>query len=751
MKDAFIYFRVITWEVFDMTAFEEFGVMPEIGKAVEDLDWLLPTDVQAEAIPLILGGGDVLMAAETGSGKTGAFCLPILQITWESLKELQTGKKRGEVGSEAGSERWQLSAFDRGPALAVSPDGLTCQSREQREWHGGRATRGVTARGKYYYEATVKDEGLCRVGFSTDQASLDLGTCRFSFGFGGTGKKSNNKQFDSYGRAFGKEEVLGCYLDLDNYEIYYTINGEDQGKAFSISNQLKGHNFFPSVVLKNAEMKFNFGDSPFKYAPYPGYVGFSSAASGNIVNNNKKSHAVEERKIVNNAPQAIIIEPSRELAEQTLKQIELFKKHLPAPAVKELLVVGGVNVKEQISALASGVDIVVATPGRLEDLIQTGQLSLRQCRFFVLDEADGLLKAGCEGFISRVHNMIPKVTSDGRRLQMVVCSATLHALEVKKMAEKLMYFPSWVDLKGLDAVPDTVHHVIVPVDPRSDPGWTSYRAPVSTDGVHAQDRTGPAVNSPESLSQAVKLMKAEYCIRAIKEHKMDHGIIFCRTKLDCDNLESYLNQVGGGWKNNTEFSCVCLHSDRKPAERRDNLEKFKSKAVRFLICTDVAARGTDVGGLPFMINVTLPDEKSNYVHRIGRVGRAERMGLALSLVSAVPEKVWYHGQWCPSRGKNCNNTRLTDQRGCCVWYNEPQYLADIEEHLGVTISQVDTDMKVAADEFDGRVVYGEKKKAGGSGYTGHASQLADTVANLSRLETRAQDLFLTNFYKAKQG
>lgn len=153
-----------------------------------------------------------------------------------------------------------------------------------------------------------------------------------------------------------------------------------------------------------------------------------------------------------------------------------------------------------------------------------------------------------------------------------------------------------------------------------------------------------------------------------------------------------------------------------------------------------------------MINVTLPDEKSNYVHRIGRVGRAERMGLAISLVSAVPEKVWYHGQWCASRGNNCSNTRLTDQKGCCIWYNEPQYLADIEEHLGVTIQQADTDMKVAANEFDGKVVYGQKKKAEGSGYTGHRSQLASTVALLAELETQAQDMFLENFYKkAKRG
>ena len=121
------------------------------------------------------------------------------------------------------------------------------------------------------------------------------------------------------------------------------------------------------------------------------------------------------------------------------------------------------------------------------------------------------------------------------------------------------------------------------------------------------------------------------------------------------------------------------------------------------------------------------------------------MGLAISFVSNVPEKVWYHGEWCPSRGKGCVNTRLTTERGCCIWYNETQvlvqifiyassekyfkarskaifffnllnkqYLADIEEHLGVTISQTGTDMKVPMDEFDGKVVYGQKRKANGN-------------------------------------
>ena len=135
------------------------------------------------------------------------------------------------------------------------------------------------------------------------------------------------------------------------------------------------------------------------------------------------------------------------------------------------------------------------------------------------------------------------------------------------------------------------------------------------------------------LSEAVKVLKGEYVLSAIKKFKMEQCLIFCRTKVDCDNLEAYLSAVG-------HLSCVCLHSDRKPQERSENLQKFKDGQAKFLICTDVAARGLDIRGLPFCINVTLPDEVPNYIHRIGRVGRAERMGLAVSLVATVPEKVW---------------------------------------------------------------------------------------------------------------
>jgi ATP-dependent RNA helicase DDX1 len=145
-----------------------------------------------------------------------------------------------------------------------------------------------------------------------------------------------------------------------------------------------------------------------------------------------------------------------------------------------------------------------------------------------------------------------------------------------------------------------------------------------------------------------------------------------------------------------------------------------------------------------VINVTLPDDRANYVHRIGRVGRADRMGLAISLAATVEEKVWYHS--CPSRGKNCYDTRLKSEGGCTIWYTERQFVADVEEHLGETITAVEKDMKVPINEFDGKVVYGEKRGNKGSFYKTHTDQLAPSVMELADLERRAQSSFLSRRY-----
>lgn len=547
------------------------------------------------------------MAAETGSGKTGAFCLPIMQIVWETLRDLKNGKTGGKDGNSSGGTvtPWTMSFFDRSNALAVTPDGLRCQSREFKEWHGCRATTGVYGKAKFYYEATVTDEGLCRVGWATQMATLDLGTCRYGFGFGGTGKKSNNRQFDDYGEAYGKADVVGCLLNLQQLEISFTKNGTPLGLAFKIPENLRNDTFYPTVVLKNAEMLFNFGKTEFKYPPGNGYVGVCQAGAAHSSPNPLASVKtnVAAAKPAPNAPQAIIIEPSRELAEQTYNQFEKFKLHLSNPEVRTLLLIGGVRVDEQKAELQQGIHIVVGTPGRLEEMINSGYVQLTHCRFFVLDEADALLKQGYTSLIDRLHKQIPKMTSDGCRLQMIVCSATLHNFDVKKMAERLMHFPTWVDLKGEDAVPETVHHVVCLVDPQTDSSWQQLRQALRTDGVHDHDNVHYTNQSPETLSQAVKLLKGEYCIQAIERHKMDRAIIFCRTKQDCDNLEHYLRLRGG-----QRYSCVCLHGDRKPQERKQNLEMFKQKQVKFLICTDVAARGLDIRGLPFSMYCTELDD-----------------------------------------------------------------------------------------------------------------------------------------------
>ncbi|XP_048858219.1 ATP-dependent RNA helicase DDX1 [Brienomyrus brachyistius] len=735
-----------------MAAFGEMGVMPEIAQAVEEMDWLLPTDIQAESVPLILGGGDVLMAAETGSGKTGAFSIPVIQIVYETLKDQQEGKK-GKAAVKTGSSvltKWQMNPYDRSPAFAISADGFCCQSREVKEWHGCRTTKAVT-KGKYYYEVSCHDQGLCRVGWSTGQASLDLGTDRHGFGFGGTGKKSHNKQFDSYGEEFTMHDVIGCYLDLDNGYVSFSKNGKDLGLAFEIPQNLKNQPFFAACVLKNAELQFNFGGESFKNAPKQGFNALDKAPEGHVAKSTKTGTAqVSQVKDMSNAPKALIIEPSKELAEQTLNNVNQFKKYVNSPKVRELLVIGGVAAKEQLSVLEQGVDIVVGTPGRLDDLISTGKLNLSQVRFLVLDECDGLLSAGYLDFIMRIYNQIPQVTSDGKRLQVIVCSATLHSFDVKKLSEKIMHFPTWVDLKGEDSVPETVHHVVVLVNPKTDRTWEKLgQNHIQTDEVHAKDNTRPGAHTPEMWSEAIKVLKGEYTVKAIKEHKMDQAIVFCRTKIDCDNMEQYLIKHGGGPdKKGHQFSCVCLHGDRKPQERKYNLERFKKREVKFLICTDVAARGIDVRGVPYVINVTLPDEKQNYVHRIGRVGRAERMGLAISFVATEKEKVWYHV--CQSRGRGCYNTRLKESGGCTIWYNEKELLAEIEDHLNCVITQCEPDIKVPVDEFDGKVTYGQRRAAGGGQYKGHVEALAPTVQELSALEREAQTSFLHLGYLPNQ-
>ncbi|GFR40732.1 hypothetical protein Agub_g1342 [Astrephomene gubernaculifera] len=792
-----------------MSVFEELGVMPELCKAVEDLGWTLPTPVQVEAIPLILGGGDVMAAAETGSGKTGAFAIPVLQIVHEALRQRMRPPSAAPAASSASSPgpgrsskaasasstaaTCSLSADDRDPHVAVSADGRRAQSRNEKSWGGVRGSVGVFAAcgGKVYYEVTVNDEGLSRVGWSCRTASLDLGTDKLGFGYGGTGKKSHNRQFDTYGEPFGAGDVIGCLLDCSSGGggVSFTRNGTPLGPAFSLPPALSNQILYPTICLKNAEVSVNFGapsgDPPLAHPPPPGYIPLAKAPDAWVLaapeaGGGGGGAAAAAGAASVRLPVCLILEPARDLAEQTANCIRDFGRHLAAPSLSCGLFVGGVDPGPQLRSLREGVDIVVGTPGRVVDFVESGKIVLDQVRFFVLDEADRLISDNPD-VILKLFARLPKGGTGVNRLQVLLFSATLHSPEVRSMADRICVTPTLVDLKGRDAVPETVDHVLIRVDPREDRSWLQSRPQVYTDGCHALDRLDTSSPSPpaETLSEAVKRLKPRLLVRLLESLKCDQALIFCRTNHDCDQLEKYLNGLGAGGGGGGEetggkggggkgvaggagvfrgkresgkenpFSCVVLAGARSVDERRAALSAFKEGDVRFLICTDVAARGLDIRELPYVINMTLPDRSEDYIHRIGRVGRADTLGLAISLVSQVPEKVWY----CTVKGlkpwlaPDAANTKTTDKGGHTIWYDERSLLSSIETRLGRPIPAMSEDLTLPPELRErlaaGGEAYGQQRGGGTSKEVSeHLEQIAANVAQLASLEWSVQSSFL---------
>jgi ATP-dependent RNA helicase DDX1 len=191
---------------------------------------------------------------------------------------------------------------------------------------------------------------------------------------------------------------------------------------------------------------------------------------------------------------------------------------------------------------------------------------------------------------------------------------------------------------------------------------------VTTDGVHRHGKLKESTNwaelsKSEAESERMKLAKPQALLDLLEKFTMDQVLVFCRTNLDCDLLEQFLHRGdgGGGGGPAAKYACRVLAGMRSMPEREQALKDFKEGEVRILIATDVAARGIDIRELPFVVNMTLPDKcPETYVHRIGRVGRAERMGLAISLVSTVDERVWF----CRKPKKPpCEDTRDFDKGG----------------------------------------------------------------------------------------
>ena len=272
---------------------------------------------------------------------------------------------------------------------------------------------------------------------------------------------------------------------------------------------------------------------------------------------------------------ALILTPTRELAAQVGENVQTYGKYLP---FKSTIIFGGVGINPQKAAIRKGVDILIATPGRLLDLISQNCLDLSRVEFFVLDEADRMLDMGFIHDIKKVLALLPE------HRQNLLFSATF-SNDIKKLADKLLNNPISIEVARRNTSSETVKQV-----------------------VHHVDRE----------------RKRELLIHLIKKDDWKQVLVFTRTKHGANRLAEQLNRF--------DIHASAIHGNKSQGARTKALSDFKAGNIKVLVATDIAARGIDIDQLPHVVNFELPNVAEDYVHRIGRTGRAGREGEAVSLV-----------------------------------------------------------------------------------------------------------------------
>ena len=278
-----------------------------------------------------------------------------------------------------------------------------------------------------------------------------------------------------------------------------------------------------------------------------------------------------------NKPKVLIIAPTRELVMQIGKFIDTFSRGTP---IKSLVVAGGQPYQPQIRKLKYGVDILISTPGRLIDHMGSGTVKLEECHTFILDEADRMLDMG---FIDEVKEMQAALSEDH---QTVMFSATMNQ-KVRKLSGELLKNPEYVEQERKNLVAETITHKLMNVRRKN---------------------------------------KTDLLIELLQDETIDKALVFARTKLGADNICGLLKEAF----RDTPVRVDAIHGDKKQRTREKILLNFRKGRTTVLVATDVAARGIDADGITHVINYELPIEAENYVHRVGRTGRAGANGLAIS-------------------------------------------------------------------------------------------------------------------------
>ncbi len=272
---------------------------------------------------------------------------------------------------------------------------------------------------------------------------------------------------------------------------------------------------------------------------------------------------------------ALILTPTRELAAQVGESVAVYGKYL---SFKSAIIFGGVKINPQLTQLRHGVDIVIATPGRLLDHISQKSIDLKDVEFLILDEADRMLDMGFINDIKKILAILPK------QKQTLLFSAT-YSDEIKTLSDKLLNAPVLIEVARPNRASESVKQIVYPVD---------------------------------------RERKRELLTHLINEGKWKQVLVFTRTKHGANRLTGQLEKDG--------ITAVAIHGNKSQNARTKALADFKAGEVRVLVATDIAARGIDIDQLPHVINYELPNVPEDYVHRIGRTGRAGSEGEAISLV-----------------------------------------------------------------------------------------------------------------------
>lgn len=277
----------------------------------------------------------------------------------------------------------------------------------------------------------------------------------------------------------------------------------------------------------------------------------------------------------NRGTRVLILTPTRELAEQINTVVKSLKSGIQ---IRSATIYGGVGAKPQINALRSGVEILVACPGRLLDLIQQGYARLNEIEFLVLDEADRMLDMGFLPSVKQILKHLP------RKRQTMLFSATFPA-EIEQLASQTLHDPKRITF-GLRRPVHTVQHALYPVP---------------------------------------KHLKTKLLLELLKNTRTNSVLVFARTRHRARRLAQQINRSG--------YRVTSLHSDRTQGQRQAALDGFRSGSYQIMVATDIAARGLDIDNISHVINFDMPDTADAYIHRIGRTGRAERSGDAITLVT----------------------------------------------------------------------------------------------------------------------